>query len=136
MSVCPASVWQPRPTLTETSASIVRFTSNGMYVFDTDFNLEGQLVTEIKHNSMNRSLQRLEPLFLASNDKLSFLYCTGSSVEGYLYDGGLDYFSLYEGFNWCLSGSAIDNIVIVAARNPKATTGDFTVVKSRGCIKN
>jgi hypothetical protein len=112
-------------TLTETFASIVRFTSNGMYVFDTDFNLEDQLVTEIKHNSMNRSLQRLEPLFLASNDKLSFLYCTGSSVEGYLYDGGLDYFSLYEGFNWYLSGSAIDNIVIVAAKNAKATTGDF-----------
>jgi hypothetical protein len=60
-------------TLTETSANIVKFISNGMYVFDKGFNTEDQLVTEIKHNSKNGSLPRLEPLFLASNDKFSFL---------------------------------------------------------------
>jgi hypothetical protein len=36
----------------------------------------------------------------------------------------LDYVNLYEGFRCYLSGSAIDNIVILAAKYPKATTGD------------
>ena len=35
-----------------------------------------------------------------------------------------DYVNLYQGFTWYLSGSVIDKIVIAAANNPKAITGD------------